>query len=472
MTTTSGRDRPSPTPTSDGEFQAYGGSSDASVYFYTPNHWWSLNFGAADGQALVVGPYENAVRHAFRGSGENGLDVYGDGRGCSTITGRFDVHEIVLGGSNEIVSFWATFEQHCEGMAPALRGEVRYNANVPLQLSGPGALSVRENQPLEFAVTASDTLGRHVPLAANVPFGASFVDLGNNTATFSWTPLASQVGVHLVVIQGTNGVDTETLYVTITVTPTPPPNDEVEDAILISGVPFTYTQQTESATTAPDDPFCGPSSATVWFSFTPARSERIEFNTTGSSYYATLSAYTGTRGNLNRLACSEGWGSRIRFDVTAGTMYVVMVGSASWNYQPGGSLQLNVQEAPPPFTMEFTVAPFSHVDPSTGAVTVLGTVTCSSQSYVFISGWIRQDRAGHAANGYYGAFVPCDGTTPFAAPASYSGAPALFKGRSAMLFSGGRAEVSGEAQVYDPVEGTYIYRHLAAAIQLRGGRNP
>ena len=81
-------------------------------------------------------------------------------------------------------------------------------------------------------------------------------------------------------------------------------------------------------------------------------------------------------------------------------------------------------------------------------------------------------RAGHAANGYYGAFVPCDGTTPFAAPASYSGAPALFKGRSAMLFSGGRAEVSGEAQAYDPVEGTYIYRHLAAAIQLRGGRNP
>ena len=30
--------------------------------------------------------------------------------------------------------------------------------------------------------------------------------------------------------------------------------------------------------------------------------------------------------------------SRIRFDVTAGTMYLVMVGGASWNYQPGGSL--------------------------------------------------------------------------------------------------------------------------------------
>ena len=93
-------------------------------------------------------------------------------------------------------------------------------------------------------------------------------------------------------------------------------------------------------------------------------------------------------------------------------------------------------------------------------------------SFVIITGWISQDRASHAANAYYGAFVPCDGTTPFAAPASSSGAPALFKGRSAMLFSGGRAEVSGEAQAYDPVEGTYIYRHLAAAIQLRGGRNP
>jgi hypothetical protein len=41
-----------------------------------------------------------------------------------------------------------------------------------------------------------------------------------------------------------------------------------------------------------------------------------------------------------------------------------------------------------------------------------------------------------------------------------------------MLFSGGRADVSGTAQAFDPVEGTWITRSLAETIQLRGAKNP
>lgn len=457
---------------SDGTFQAYGSPSSITVSFNGPGHWWYLNFGSADEQPLSVGPYEGAVRHMLRGDGHPGLDVYGDGRGCNMLSGRFEIREVSFGAGGEVVTFRATFEQHCENMAPALRGEVRYNANVPLELSGPTTISVRENQLTAFTVAASDVLGRHVTLTATVPFGASFVDHAQNTGTFQWMPLSSQIGSHLVVIQGTNGVDTETLWISITVTPTPPPNDEIDDAVVVPSVPFSYSQQTTTATPAPDDPFCGSSTNTVWFAFTPSATQRIEFNTVGSSYYATLSAFTGARGNLSSVACSEGWPTRIRFDAVAGTTYYVMAGAAAWIVPPGGALQLNVAEAPPPFSMGFTVEPFSRVDPSTGIVTVLGTVTCSSQSFVYISGQIRQERADRAANAYWGAYVPCDGTTPFVAGATYLSNPALFHGRSAMLFAGGKATVSGTAQAYDPVEGTWLTRSLAETIQLRGAKNP
>jgi hypothetical protein len=455
-----------------GSFQAWGSPSNITIAFNGPGHWWYLSFGTSDDEPLVVGPYENAVRHMLRGGGHPGLDVSGDGRGCNMLSGRFDVREVSLGAGGEVVAFWATFEQHCESVGPALRGEIRYNANVPLQLSGPTAITVRENQSTSFAVAAADAQGRHVTLTATVPIGASFVDLGQNTGNFDWTPLPSQVGSHVVIVQGTNGVDTEMLWIRITVTPTPPPNDEIDEAVVVPSVPFTYSQQTVAATLAADDPFCGSSTNTVWFAFTPSATHRIEFNTGGSNYYTSQSAYTGARGNLSRVACNEGWPARIRFDAVAGMTYYVMVGGPAWSVPSGGALQLNVVDAPPPFSMGFTVEQFSHVDPSTGIVTVLGTVTCSSPSFVFISGQIRQERAGRAANAFYGAYVPCDGTTPFEAGATYLSNPALFHGRSVMLFSGGRADVSGTAQAFDPVEGTWITRSLAETIQLRGAKNP
>jgi len=58
------------------------------------------------------------------------LDVYGEGRGCNQLTGRFEVQEALFGPSGEIWAFAATFEQHCEGADAALFGEIRV-ANPP-----------------------------------------------------------------------------------------------------------------------------------------------------------------------------------------------------------------------------------------------------------------------------------------------------------------------------------------------------
>jgi hypothetical protein len=110
--------------TTDGTFaaQSLNGSNGVQVSFNSPNHWWYLQFVAPDLQTLTVGPHQGAVRYPFQGAGQPGLSVSGDGRGCNTLTGHFDVHELVFGGAAEVVSFRATFEQHCEGFAPALRG--------------------------------------------------------------------------------------------------------------------------------------------------------------------------------------------------------------------------------------------------------------------------------------------------------------------------------------------------------------
>ena len=86
--------------------------------------WWTLNFSAPQGHSLKPGAYEDARRWPFAGA-QPGLDFSGTGRGCNTLTGRFVIRELVVGPGNTLDRFHATFEQHCEGASPALRGEVR-----------------------------------------------------------------------------------------------------------------------------------------------------------------------------------------------------------------------------------------------------------------------------------------------------------------------------------------------------------
>ena len=86
---------------------------------------WFFEFAAPDGQPLVPGVYEGATRWPFQASSVPGLSISGDGRGCNTLTGRFEVLEAVYGPLGYVERFHATFEQHCEGAPPALFGEVR-----------------------------------------------------------------------------------------------------------------------------------------------------------------------------------------------------------------------------------------------------------------------------------------------------------------------------------------------------------
>jgi VCBS repeat-containing protein len=96
--------------------------------FADPGSFWFLDFAAPGNVPLVPGHYANAARFPFQASNQPGMDVSGEGRGSNTLTGNFTVTEAVYGVSGEVLSFGASFEQHSEGAAPALFGEVRYNA--------------------------------------------------------------------------------------------------------------------------------------------------------------------------------------------------------------------------------------------------------------------------------------------------------------------------------------------------------
>jgi hypothetical protein len=93
---------------------------------------WSVHLAAPFGQSLAPGTYGGATRYPFQAPDEPGLSVTGNSTGCNTVTGSFTITGIVLGGPGDtlVERLDGTFEQHCEGVEPALRGEFHL-ANPP-----------------------------------------------------------------------------------------------------------------------------------------------------------------------------------------------------------------------------------------------------------------------------------------------------------------------------------------------------
>jgi hypothetical protein len=87
---------------------------------------WGVLLTAPDGRGLVPGTYPGAVRNPY-GSGLPGITIERwNAWGCTSETvGSFTVTEAVYGTSNYVETFHATFEQHCDGMEPAITGEIR-----------------------------------------------------------------------------------------------------------------------------------------------------------------------------------------------------------------------------------------------------------------------------------------------------------------------------------------------------------
>ena len=138
---------------------------------------WSADLEPADGDILAVGTYTGASRYPFNGTGP-GLDVRGNGRGCNTLTGSFTIKQISFSRvDGSLERLLATFEQHCEGKEPALRGELAYrtasDVTPPAAVSGLTASPVAGGVALSWRNPSSDwsrTVVRRLP-GANAPGG-------------------------------------------------------------------------------------------------------------------------------------------------------------------------------------------------------------------------------------------------------------------------------------------------------------
>ena len=76
---------------------------------------------------LKTGYYGNLMRYPFHNPVRGGLSWSGNGRGCNRLTGWFAIDRIVYTGT-AMTALEMRFEQHCEGMVPALRGAIRWSA--------------------------------------------------------------------------------------------------------------------------------------------------------------------------------------------------------------------------------------------------------------------------------------------------------------------------------------------------------
>jgi hypothetical protein len=190
----------------------------------------------------------------------------------------------------------------------------------------------------------------------------------------------------------------------------PPDNDDFDAATLIPALPFTDSEDTTEATVAADDPDCFGNDHSVWYEFTPSEDLTVVATTSGSDYDTTLSAYTGTRGSLNQVACNDDSGglqSRIQFGASAGTTYWLM--AAAFDGAPGGQLVLTFAELPPPLALGLSIGSTGTVNRS-GVATIHGTVTCSRPVQVDLVGSLRQAQRRSVSLGYSSTHVSCDGT--------------------------------------------------------------
>jgi hypothetical protein len=240
-----------------------------------------------------------------------------------------------------------------------------------------------------------------------------------------------------------------------------PANDDFDNALVITSLPFTSNISTVEATIAPDDPLgqdlCGFGSVdghTVWYKFSPTQNIRINVNTVGSSrdFQPNIFAYTGTRGNLTEVTCNF-LPASMTLDAFAGETYYFLVGSQGDD--PGGNLVLTVQ---PSLEVSITINRGS-VSPSTGVAVISGTMTCSRPT--FVDGGVAVERriGGNVVSASANFPSDCDGVMPWELEMVPDG-----------RFIGGPAQVRAGALFTDNSSTEERLGNATATVILKGGR--
>lgn len=175
------------------------------------------------------------------------------------------------------------------------------------------------------------------------------------------------------------------------------PNDDISNATVITNLPVhdvvDMTQATWDSST--DDASCNSyyHAQSVWYQFTPAVNEQVEFDPTASNQPMVIDVYTGTPGALTFLDCGFGGGGDAGnpqgelLSATAGTTYWIMVSPICCVTNP--NLDLWVYQAAVP---QITMGPITGTVDKGGNADLTGTLNCTGivPSPITFSGTVQQ----------------------------------------------------------------------------------
>lgn len=193
-----------------------------------------------------------------------------------------------------------------------------------------------------------------------------------------------------------------TLKLALTEAPRPPANDDRTHPETISRLPFTTSLDASAATAAPDDPDCMGAGNTVWYAFTAGKSRELIMSAARSTYSTVLAIYRVEGDSLDEVICTDA--GAVKLQPEPGDEYLVMVGS---DYGWAGTLRLSIDFAPTPLTAKATIARLGRVSRVTGEARVHGTVTCSTESAIYLSGVIKQRRKQRVVSDDFGIKLDC-----------------------------------------------------------------
>lgn len=193
-----------------------------------------------------------------------------------------------------------------------------------------------------------------------------------------------------------------TLKIALTEAPRPPANDVRGQAAPISRIPFSTSLDASASTDAEDDPDCMGADNTVWYSFTAGKSRELVVSTARSTYSTVLAIYTADGDALDEVVCTEN--ATVKLTPEPGETYLVMVGSEhGW----AGTLRLSIDFAPTPLTAKVTLWDEGRVSRVTGEARIHGTLMCSTESSVYLSGVIKQRRKQRVVSDDFGIKLDC-----------------------------------------------------------------
>ena len=101
-----------------------------AILFNSQANAWRLSFAAPGALPLLPGDYQSAQKTGYQDAGHPGLDYDMAARGCTQISGDFNVDTITWDPvENFPTNFFATFTQSCEATSPPITGVIAYAAS-------------------------------------------------------------------------------------------------------------------------------------------------------------------------------------------------------------------------------------------------------------------------------------------------------------------------------------------------------